>query len=168
MSREPRLVEVRQERPQAERRGRPRAAAAVPRGRRVRGEPGLEPGRREDGAAGADADRCSGRAIGWPRWSATWPRRTTRPAWRGAARRSGRSSPAPSATSRPPWSQRTLEGWELDDARLPVRRERRQPGLPRVLRPGRGPALRGSSRSPRARTSRSSIPPSSTAPTWRW
>ena len=33
-----------------------------------------------------------------------------------------------------------LDGWDARRARLPVHRERRQPGLPGELRPGRGPA----------------------------
>ena len=60
-SNEPRATPGRspEEHPQAERPGRARAAPAVPRGGRVRREPGLEPRRRQDDAAGADADRCS-------------------------------------------------------------------------------------------------------------
>ena len=38
--------------------------------------------------------------------------------------------------------QTALDGWDAGRARLPVHRERRQPGLPRLLRPGREPARR--------------------------
>ena len=50
-----------EEHPQAERPRRARAPAALPRRRRVRREPGVEPGRREDDAAGADADAAAAR-----------------------------------------------------------------------------------------------------------
>ena len=51
------------ERAEAERRGGPRAAPAIQRRRRVRRQPGVEPGRRQDGVPRADAHPCCGAQL---------------------------------------------------------------------------------------------------------
>ena len=62
--------------------------------------------------------------------SATWPPTTTPSAWPGAVRRSGRSRPARFATSRRRWWQAPWRRGRSTTG-LPLRRERRQPRLPR-------------------------------------
>ena len=125
-----------EEHPQAERPRGTRAAAAVPRRGRVRGQPGLEPGRRQDDVAGADADAAP----------PALPRRR-------AGRRSGhrerrRAAGAERGTGPPDHDGHGLPSRSRDGAggagrlgaggaRLSVHRERRQSGLPRFLRPGR-------------------------------
>ena len=174
MSLEPRLVEVRQHILKQNDLVARALRAALPRGRRLRREPGVEPGRRQDGAARARRSRCCGRDSASPRSSATSPPRTTRPAWPAPAPRSGRSPPARSATWRPRWSSARWRAGARR-ARPAVHRERRQPRLPVVVRPGGGAAARAAlghrGRGQAAEVSRrSSIPPtsrSSPRPTWR-
>ena len=114
MNREPRLVEVRKNILKQNDLNARELRAPVSRGGCLRGQPGLEPGRREDDAAGEDAGRAP----------PSLPRRGARGRPRHRARcrapriqlerRCGRSPPAPSAISRPRWCRLGLEGWELD------------------------------------------------------
>ncbi len=79
---------------------------------------------------------CSASGMRWRRSSAIWPRTTTRPGWRPAVRRPGRSSPARCATSKP----RCCAGARRlgsERARFPHGRKRGQSGLPGELGLGR-------------------------------
>ena len=167
MSREPRLVEVRKNVLKQNDVVARELRQSLPRRRRLRREPGVEPGRRQDDAARAHAHAAP------------------RPASRGGAgRRPGHGERRGPPGAQPARRVRQITtgtvchleaamvaarpgGLGAGRARLAVRRERRQPGVPGVVRPGGGPAVRGRSPSPRARTSRSSIPRSSTPPTSR-
>ena len=76
-----------QEHPQAERRGRARAARSASARRACSSSAWSRARRRQDGAPRADPHPAAPGATGWRRWWATSPPRTTPPGWRAAARR---------------------------------------------------------------------------------